>query len=258
MQNMETNDMVDALETGSERAKREIAHGALLAESGAEDMWGWGSVAGQQRAVRRGELIANAAGLRSGIQALELGCGTGLFTELFAKSEAYITAVDISEELLAQAEKRNLPKNRVKFVCERFEEFDSAGVFDAVVGSSVLHHLDIEPTLTNIYRLLKPGGRMVFAEPNMLNPQIIAERTFLRNRLKQVSEDETAFVRWKLRRQLLAHGFDGIKITPFDWLHPKTPVLIIKMVNSASLFLEKTPIIREFSGSLLIQCMKPI
>lgn len=249
--------MVDTLDGGSERAKREIAHGVLLVGSGAEDMWGWGTAAGKRRAVRRGDLISKAAGLKPGVQVLELGCGTGFFTEIFAKSAASIKAVDISVELLAQAEQRELPANQVEFICQRFEDFDSASVFDAVIGSSVLHHLDIEPALKNIYRLLKPGGRMAFAEPNMLNPQIFAERTFLRRRLKQVSEDETAFVRWRLKRLLTAHGFEAIEITPFGWLHPYTPIRIIEMVQRVGAVLEKTPLMREFSGSLLIQCGKP-
>ena len=34
--------------------------------------------------------------------------------------------------------------------------------FDAVIGSSVLHHLDIEKALSEIYRVLRPGGVISF------------------------------------------------------------------------------------------------
>ena len=36
--------------------------------------------------------------------------------------------------------------------------------FDSVVGSSVLHHLEIEAALREIYRVLKPGGEFIFEE----------------------------------------------------------------------------------------------
>ena len=59
------------------RAEREIRHGKLLAASDPESIWGWGTRAGRVRARRRSDLIAAAAGLRPGIRALEIGCGTG-------------------------------------------------------------------------------------------------------------------------------------------------------------------------------------
>ncbi len=110
------------------------------------------------------------------MRVLEIGCGTGNFTESFAKSGARITALDITEDLLIVARKRSLP-NTVTFVCMPFESLGLDESFDAVISSSVLHHLDIELALTEIYRLLRLGGVMVFSEPSMLNPQIMVERT---------------------------------------------------------------------------------
>jgi hypothetical protein len=48
--------------------------------------------------------------------------------------------------------------------------------WDAVIGSLILHNLDLERSWQKIYSLPKPGGRISFAEPNMLNAQIYAER----------------------------------------------------------------------------------
>src|SRR3712207_6059544 len=68
----------------SSRASHEIEHGKKLSMGHPEDIWGWGSPAGKLRASRRAGLIARGAGLRPGVRALEIGCGTGLFTEMFA------------------------------------------------------------------------------------------------------------------------------------------------------------------------------
>lgn len=243
----------------SERYANEIGHGKYLASQGAEETWGWGSPAGQQRSIRRGRLIAEAARLAPGMKALEIGCGTGLFTKLFAESGSEILAVDISEDLIEIANRFDFPMGNVIFRTIPFEDaaLTREGPFDAVIGSSVLHHLEVKPALQRIFGLLKPGGRLAFAEPNFLNPQIAAERSFLRPLFKYVSPDETAFVRWLLGRQLADVGFEKIRIKPFDWLHPAIPKGLIKAVQSVGKVLESIPGIREFSGSLLISAKRP-
>ena len=85
------------------RASREIEHGRKLAATDTEVIWGWGTPAGIRRAHRRADLLAAGAGLGPGVRALEIGCGTGLFTEMLAATGAGIVAVDISEELLDKA-----------------------------------------------------------------------------------------------------------------------------------------------------------
>lgn len=245
----------------SDKAAHEIAHGKWLAERDAETVWGWGSPAGQLRAARRAGLIADGAALRPGLTVVEIGCGTGLFTAHFAHSGARIVAVDISEELLARARQRGLPTDQVEFLCARFEDLALDGGYDAAIGSSVLHHLDVPQALASIHRLLKPGGMLSFAEPNMLNPQVFLERhppSFLRKYYEYTSPDETAFVRGRLRRLLEHAGFEAIQIMPFDWLHPATPPALIPAVRLAGRAFENLPGVREFAGSLYIRARVPL
>lgn len=238
------------------RANHEIEHGEYLAQGDTELLWGWATPAGRLRAQRRAALISAGAGLRPGIRVLETGCGTGMFTEMFAESGAEILAVDISEALLSKARLRGLPENQVRFLAHRFEECDADGPFDAIIGSSILHHLALHEAFTAIFRLLKPNGIMCFAEPNMLNPQVWAERRF-RKLFPYVSPDETAFVRWTLRRTLHDVGFRDIEIRPFDWLHPSVPRPLIGFVSAVGQLLEATPLLREFAGSLYIKAIRP-
>ena len=232
----------------------------MLAASESEATWGWSGPAGQARARRRADLIIAAADLRPGRTVLEIGCGTGMFTEQFAATGARIIAVDVSPDLLAKAIARRLPADRVRFEHGRFETLQrtdaailpwaAAGV-DAIIGSSVLHHLDIPAAIATCKTLLATAGRIVFAEPNMLNPQVWMERNF-RRWFPYVSHDETAIVRWELRRQLERAGFSDVVITPFDWLHPATPAPLIGVVGGAGRVLERLPGLRELSGSVLI------
>ena len=245
-------------DTEDSRAEREIAHGRQLAQEDVERTWGWGTAAGKLRARRRAKLIAAGAGLVEGKRALELGCGTGLFTSMFAETGAELVAVDISPDLLAMARERELPQGKVLFLEKRFEDCEIDGPFDAVIGSSVLHHLDLKEALSHILDLLVPAGILSFAEPNMLNPQIFLERRFRGSTwTSHISPDETAFVRWKLAKQMRVAGFEAVSITPFDWLHPSTPAACIGLVSSAGSAVEKIPAAREFAGSLHIIGRRP-
>jgi SAM-dependent methyltransferase len=232
----------------------------MLAASESEATWGWSTPAGQARARRRADLIAAAAGLGPGRTVLEIGCGTGMFTAQFAATGARIVAVDISPDLLAKARARQLPPDRVRFEERRVEGLRPGDPalhgwapdgFDAIIGSSVLHHLDIPAAIDTCVRLLVKGGRIGFAEPNMLNPQVWMERNF-RSWFPYVSHDESAIVRWPLRRQLERAGFSDVVITPFDWLHPATPASLIGLVGGTGRIFERIPGVREFAGSVLI------
>jgi 2-polyprenyl-3-methyl-5-hydroxy-6-metoxy-1,4-benzoquinol methylase len=245
-------------EMRSGKATAEILHGRYLAERDPELIWGWKTPAGKIRADRRANLIIAATGLRPGKKALEIGCGTGLFTEKFARSGARIIAVDISESLVSLAARRHLPEHQVKFMVRRFEDCDVEGPFDAVIGSSILHHLDISQAVPKIFSLLKPGGIMSFAEPNMLNPQIFVQKNIPAiKRYLGDTPDETAFFSWRIRKFLNVRGFVAISVTPFDWLHPYTPHPLIRPIVALGRMLEKTPLIRQFAGSLHITGSHP-
>jgi len=234
----------------------ERKHGKWLLENDPVMQWGWGTPAGRLRARRRGQLIAQGANLANDMTVLEIGCGTGLFTEMFSKYGAYILAVDLSPELLAAARQRNLPAGQVEFLEAPFENCDAQGPFDAIIGSSVLHHLDCRKAFAKIYQLLKPGGAISFCEPNMLNPQVWFTLHF-RQFFPYVSPDETAFYRKKLGVMIKDAGFSNIAITPFDWLHPRVPEKLIPLLKKAEKIIEIVPGIKDLAGSHWITAQKP-
>lgn len=180
----------------TDRIQNEVQHSKKIANN-AVNIWGWGSPAGKVRADRRASYFIQHGGVTAGNKVLEIGCGTGEFTKRIAKTGAYITAIDISPDLLEIA-KKTIPDVNVSFHIQNAEKFDfEDGSFDVVIGSSILHHLNLNPALKEVYRVLKREGGIVFTEPNMLNPQIWMERniTFIR-KITNTSPDETAFIRW--------------------------------------------------------------
>jgi SAM-dependent methyltransferase len=234
------------------RLQSEIAHGRRIAEH-ADDVWGWGRPTSPRRADRRANLICRYAHLETGTSALELGCGTGFITQRLAGSGAEIVAIELSPDLLRGAERRGLPAN-VRLVRGNAEALDFPSAhFDAVVGSSVLHHLDIDRALGEIHRVLRPGGRIAFSEPNMLNPHILAQKNIgWLKRLAGDTPDETAFVRWPTAARLARAGFCDIHIQPYDFLHPIVPTVLIPPARCLGQALERIPFVREIAGSLII------
>lgn len=238
------------------RIEHEIAHGKHLKEIWAGSFWYWETPAGKLRWQRRIKMLTSH--ISSETEVLEIGCGGGYFTQEIVKSKAHVVAIDISPDLLEVALKKVRDSNVLFKVGNAYDLSFQDNTFDTIVGSSILHHLDIDKALVEFYRVLKPGGTILFTEPNMLNPQIFLERhTALFGYLIKKSPDETAFVRWRLKRDLLKYGFKNIEITPFDFLHPLTPKLFIPLVKSLGDCLEKIPFLNEIAGSLYIMAVKP-
>ncbi len=235
--------------------RSEVAHGKYLIVHGVGEIWGWETPAGKKRWARRAAMITSH--LKAGMNVLEVGCGSGYFTQELAKTGGIITAIDVSPDLL------DLARSRVQQNNVTFREEDAASLtfdnnsFDSIVGSSVLHHLDTDRALREFYRILRPGGTLCFTEPNMLNPQIAIQKNipYLKKRMGD-SPYETAFFRYLLKKKLAKHGFKDILIRPFDWLHPAVPERLISLIERIGFLLEKIPAICEFSGSLAIKCCK--
>lgn len=188
---------------------------------------------------------------------LEIGCGSGLLTREIAQVPCDLLSIDISDDLIG------LAKERIRHAHVRFMTADAhatalpAGSFDRIVGSSCLHHLDVDRALREFYRLLKSGGQILFTEPNMLNPQIALQKNIpILKKWAMDSPDETAFFRNGILKTLRRHGFVKATAVPFDFLHPSIPGPLLRWVERPLLLMERVPVMKEFAGSLVIQASK--
>lgn len=104
---------------------------------------------------------------------LEIGCGTGVLTELLAQQfpRSSITALDIAPAMLEAAEQRLLTSNpnggpSVHWVQADIEAWAAKffpASFDLIVSSACLQWLNHPgEALSSLKRLLRPGGRFVF------------------------------------------------------------------------------------------------
>lgn len=91
---------------------------------------------------------------------LELGCGTGHWSEYFIKQGFSLTGIDISEPMLKLAEQKNLnaeflkaDSHKIPFTNQSFSVISSITMLEFVE--------DRERVLQEIYRVLKIGGWLI-------------------------------------------------------------------------------------------------
>lgn len=235
-----------------DRLESEVRHGRTEAAIRQAE-FGWDSCAGRIRRQRRAHFLVEGLPRRARI--LEVGAGTGLQTVALLESFEEVVAIDISPELLAVA-RRRAPGAEYLAMDAHGPDFPDES-FDAILGVSILHHLDWDLALGNYLRLLRPGGLVRFSEPNLANPQIFLQKNVgWLKRLAGDSPDEYAFTRWGIRRSLRDAGYHDIAVRPYEFLHPSTPERWIPAVLEVERRLLRTRL-REIAGSLLIQARRP-
>jgi len=96
---------------------------------------------------------------------LDAGGGTGRIAYQFKDISNRIVIADSSMGMLAQAVK----KGNINSVCSKSEElpFETKS-FDRIIMVDALHHVnDFKTSLSELWRILKPGGRIVIEEPDI-------------------------------------------------------------------------------------------
>ena len=103
-----------------------------------------------------------------GHRAVDLGCGTGVHTELLADRYSEVLAVDISAPMLAHAYlTRTRPNITWAHRDLRTVTPHTDGHFDTVFSAYVLHHIpdtDFDDVLAGIRALAAPGGLVVLVD----------------------------------------------------------------------------------------------
>jgi SAM-dependent methyltransferase len=121
---------------------------------------------------RQVDELLKFGGVRPGERALELGCGMGRYTLRLAELGIKVEGLDISPVMLEELRKFDGGRYGIPVHCADIVQHPTelTGQFDVVLGFFTLHHLhDLPLCFEAMTRLLKPGGKVVFLEPNPYN-----------------------------------------------------------------------------------------
>lgn len=170
----------------------------------------WDEKVAEKDAIKL-EAMLSRIDIESGATVLDVGTGTGVFVPFLLKKigdQGRLVCLDYAEEMLGIAQTKPVQGN-ISYLCADIENSGlPGGAFDAVVCYSVFPHFDDKPkVLSEIYRILKPAGRLFIAHTS--SRQAINE---IHRSLPEVS-DHVFPENDELQRMLSAAGFEEISIS---------------------------------------------
>lgn len=128
---------------------------------------------------------------------LDMACGTGTLSKMFAQKGFDVIGVDASEEMLSKAQEKKLEEDfDALFLCQRMEELDLFGTIDAAVCTlDSLNHVTEKEKIREIFRrvalFMNDGGVFVF-DVNTLykHREVLGNNAF-------VFDTENVFCAWQ-------------------------------------------------------------
>jgi demethylmenaquinone methyltransferase/2-methoxy-6-polyprenyl-1,4-benzoquinol methylase len=106
----------------------------------------------------------------AGQAVLEIACGTGYWTEVFASRARSVTATDVNEEVLAIARTKGLPPSRVQFLrADAYTPQNIPGEFDAAYAGFWWSHIAktrLADFLAALHARLPDAARVLFIDNN--------------------------------------------------------------------------------------------
>ena len=145
--------------------------------------------------------------LQPGMTFCELGCGPGWMTRLAARHGVHAVGYDLSPGMIDIARELGAEEgSSASFEVGDMEALDLGRRFDTCLIYDALHHTpNAELVARSAYLGLRPGGRLLIAEPNWKH------RFQGRDAVHEWGTTELGYTPRKLKRILRGAGFDTIE-----------------------------------------------
>lgn len=125
---------------------------------------------------------------------LDLGAGTGLLTKYLKNKyrKAQFTLIDISEEMLKISRNRFRGQENFKYVVEDYCEYDFSDLFDIIVSSLSIHHLedrDKKKLYKKVYDTLNKDGVFLNAD-QVIGSTADIDKSYQRNWMEKIEQNK--------------------------------------------------------------------
>lgn len=177
----------------------------------------------------------------------DVGAGTGKLTGLLLARGLEVDSVEPDERMLAVLERNHPAARRHRSSSTHIPVED--GALDAVLVADAWHWFDPEPTITEVRRVLKPGGWLglvwnVAAEPIEAWERALATDSDEYNRKSKASTDG-------LNTRFSYFDDDELEFQQVEWAWEVTPHHLASFLATTSMALSLTPDERaaSFEGS---------
>lgn len=150
------------------------------------------------------DFLEKTAQIEAGKKVLELGCGAGNLASWLKTKDVHVIASDISQTAVEHA--RQLHPD-IEFRVHPAQDLPYEDhTFDIVMSFDVLEHLpDVDQHLSEVRRVLKPGGSYLLQTPNKLTNSVFETLHCRSMAWKKYHPSLHSY--GQLRRRLNRHGF---------------------------------------------------
>ncbi len=141
---------------------------------------------------------------------LEIGCGTGVFTQEFSRLVKKIIAIDLSQKMITLAKQRN-PAVRFKVASAEQLPFKQHSFDSIVCVNSFSYIADQQKALAEFQRVLKPKGKLLLIDMNLRCPAYWIMYVTRHRRLKLFFTRLLRSTPGKMQETLRENGFTVLK-----------------------------------------------
>jgi len=203
---------------GAKRTPRQMDENLKKQQELYDQTWRKGLEAGKEE---RGnlktnlEFLAETNLLKPGNKILEIGCGIGSVVAELTTQGYDVTGTDISRQAISYGLKKY---GNIKLDVQTAEELQFENeTFDIVLSFDLFEHIArIDRHVSEVFRVLGPGGYYLFQTPNKLSNATF--ETLSKKSLKWRRAHPSLHTPRQLRRRLSRHGFEVsfVKMNPIN------------------------------------------
>ena len=171
---------------------------------------------------RHVEQLCRFTPLAAGDRVLEVGPGQGRYTFALADRGLELEVLELLPTLLTLLDEARGDREIALHQGDVLSPPDSLRPgFDAVIGLFALHHMhDFAACIASMARLLRPGGRLAFLEPNAFNPLYYAQVAFSRDMTWEGDRGIAQMRPGLLLKALHAAGLEEVRLERFGFFPP--------------------------------------